>query len=214
MKTFIFANGHFNESESAFERIGSKDSIIAADGGLHHCLSWGFFPDILVGDLDSVNPRTLELIKNSECIIHEFPVKKDQTDLELALDIALESDTDEIIVFGALGGRWDMTVSNICHLAAKNKGNHNIRLIDGFQEISFIKGPMRRIFKGNSGELLSLVPISSVVEGIVTDGLEYPLNDETMGFGSTRGVSNVFTQKDASVAVKKGLLICVHILSL
>ena len=63
---------------------------------------------------------------------------------------------------------------------------------------------------GTPGELLSLLPVHGPVEGVVTDGLLYPLRDEDLPAGSTRGVSNEFVEHAASVSVRSGTLLAVQ----
>jgi thiamine pyrophosphokinase len=67
-----------------------------------------------------------------------------------------------------------------------------------------------RTMRGAPGELLSLLALGGPAHGVVTDGLEYPLRDETLVPGSTRGVSNVFTGDIATVTVADGTLLAVR----
>ena len=63
-----------------------------------------------------------------------------------------------------------------------------------------------RRLEGEPGELVSLLPLHGPAEGIVTEGLAYPLHGETLEPGSTRGVSNVFADREARIAVTRGVL--------
>ena len=56
---------------------------------------------------------------------------------------------------------------------------------------------------------LSLIPISSEVKGVETQGLYYPLKCETLFMGHTRGISNIFLGNTAKVSIKQGLLLAV-----
>jgi thiamine pyrophosphokinase len=64
---------------------------------------------------------------------------------------------------------------------------------------------------GKPGDTVSLIPLGGDTEGITTQWLEYPLEDETLYFGSTRGISNVLLDENATVFIKKGLLLCIII---
>ena len=208
MRAVIFANGNTDNSDSVFS---GKDLIIAADGGMHHCLSLGLTPDVVIGDLDSLTADDIKGLQIASVEIIRYPAKKDQTDLELALKLAIDRGADEIVVFGAMGGRWDMSIANILLPAEQNLSNATIRIIDGRHEIMLLRSGKEITFHGEKGDILSLIPLSRDAQGITTIGLEYPLKDNLLRLGSSRGISNVFVEEIATVHLKQGLLLCVHI---
>ena len=57
---------------------------------------------------------------------------------------------------------------------------------------------------------MSLLPLGAGVEGVTTRGLAYPLVDEPLPVGRTRGLSNVRSAPDAAVTVRRGLLLVVE----
>lgn len=208
MKAVIFANGTIDNSDSA---ISGNDLIIAADGGTHHCLSSGITPDVVIGDLDSLTADNINELQIANVEIIRYPAKKDQTDLELALKLAIDRGADEIVVFGAMGGRWDMSIANILLPAEQNLSNATIRIIDGHHEIMLLRAGKEMIFHGKKGDIFSLIPLGRDALGITTIGLEYPLKDDLLRLGSSRGISNLFIENSATVSLKQGLLLCVHI---
>ena len=54
------------------------------------------------------------------------------------------------------------------------------------------------------GDLLSLLPLGGDAIGVTTEGLQYPLHDETLFLGQARGVSNVFTGSRAAITLRRG----------
>lgn len=60
--------------------------VIAADGGLAHARVLGVNPQLLVGDLDSV--EAADLRRHESVPVESHPTDKDQLDLELALAAA------------------------------------------------------------------------------------------------------------------------------
>lgn len=208
MRAVIFANGTIDNSDSV---PSGKDLIIAADGGMHHCLSSGITPDVVIGDLDSLTADDIKGLQIASVEIIRYPAKKDQTDLELALKLAIDRGADEIVVFGAMGGRWDMSIANILLPAEQNLSNATIRIIDGRHEIILLRAGKEMTFHGEKGDVLSLIPLGRDALGITTIGLEYPLKDDLLRLGSSRGISNVLVEKTATVYLKQGLLLCVHI---
>lgn len=208
MRTIIFANGTIDNSDSI---LSGKDLIIAADGGTHHCLSLGITPDVVIGDLDSLTADDINGLQIAGVEIVRYPAKKDQTDLELALRLAIDRGADEIVVFGAMGGRWDMSIANILLPAEQNLSNATIRIINGRHEIMLLRTGKKITFHGEKGDILSLIPLGRDALGITTVGLEYPLKDDVLRFGSSQGISNVLVEETATVFLKQGMLLCVHI---
>jgi thiamine pyrophosphokinase len=211
MAAIIFANGVLNMSSQVTAEIEASDLILAADGGAKHCHSLGVKPYMIIGDFDSLDEDEIEMFRKQGTKIIRHPSRKDQTDLELALLYAIEMGEEEVLVLGALGKRWDQTLANLLLPASKNFDHIVIRLIDGQQEINLIRSGQELILKGHPGDTVSLIPLWGDASGITTSGLEYPLNNETLIFGSTRGISNVLGGEEAFVSLKQGLLVAVLI---
>ncbi|RLC32756.1 MAG: thiamine diphosphokinase [Deltaproteobacteria bacterium] len=209
MRSLIFANGILNHSGNVLKILTPDDLIIAADGGAGHCLNLGIKPDVAIGDFDSLSPGHLNQLKKTGTEIIRHPVRKNCTDLELALKLAVDRGADEILIFGALGRRWDMTIANIFMLAAPVPAQSQVRIIDGFQEIMLLCEMKPHSIHGRAGDILSLVPLSGDVRGITLGGLEYPLQDDILKFGATRGISNVLVDDTATVYFKQGQLLCI-----
>ncbi|MBF0451834.1 MAG: thiamine diphosphokinase [Candidatus Magnetomorum sp.] len=207
MRAIVFANGLLDRLPLSIEPITIKDLIIAADGGLRHCKMMNLIPHLIIGDLDSVDQMDLAKMRLSGSEVIQYPVRKDETDLELSLKIALERGAHEIVIIGALGARWDMTFSNVLILAADFLKNVHVRIVDGPQEMICIRKDHSITFKGRVGHGVSLFPLSESVDGITLLGMEYPLNNERLYLGSTRGLSNVIVDSIASIQVSKGILL-------
>jgi thiamine pyrophosphokinase len=211
LRILIFAAGASNTKENPIDNHQPGDMVIAANGGTRYCLSLGIHPDVVIGDFDSITEDDFRLISGSETQIIKFPSSKDFTDLELALQHACSLEATEILIFGGLGLRWDQTLANILLLASPSLACSNIRLVDGNQEIFLISNASPGQILGKPGDTVSLIPIHGNASGITTSNLEYPLHNETLVFGASRGVSNVMTMQSATVTLTDGLLICVVI---
>ncbi|MCJ7616129.1 MAG: thiamine diphosphokinase, partial [Desulfobacterales bacterium] len=166
MRAIIFANGVLNNIRDVRDIILPDDLIIAADGGTTHCRALGIKPSIVIGDLDSLDPDYLKTLQKSDTEIISYPANKDQTDLELAIRKAIELGCDKILVLGALGARWDMTIANLLLPALSDFSKASIRLIDEYQEIILLRGEGKLIFKGKKGDTLSIVPLREDAEGV------------------------------------------------
>lgn len=211
-RAVIFANGTLGDPQAALKNIHPGDLIIAADGGGKHCQALGITPDLLVGDMDSLDADTIDRFASAGTEVIRYPARKDYTDLELALIHAQERGIQEISILAALGQRWDQTLANLLLPAEKNFASSlHIRLVDGSQEIQLVESGKLITLHGVPGDTVSFIPLGGDACGITTEGLEYPLLSENLVFGSTRGISNVLIESMASVRVSEGLLLCVII---
>ena len=208
-RTIIFANGVLSDPAAARAAIEPGDQLVAADGGLRHLQSLGLRPDVLIGDLDSVEAGDAEAVLKAGGRVELFPVRKDKTDLELAVGLAQAEGAGDILIFGALGGRWDQTLANLLLLAQAEFRAARIRLVDGAQQIYLIQASTR--IEGRPGDTVSLISLQGDARGVTTDGLEYPLKDGQLPFGSTLGISNVLVGEQGSVSVRDGLVACIVI---
>lgn len=207
MRVIIFANGGFTYPPE----FKPDDIIIAADGGAQHCLALGIIPRLVIGDFDSLDKAQIHQLEQAGARLIRYPARKDFTDLELALQHARDHGAEEVIVLGALGGRWDQTLANVLLPVGQEFKSLPIRLLDGAQEIMLIHPGRKMILKGNPGDTLSLIPLMGDTQHITTEGLEYPLCNENLLFGSTRGVSNRLLGEKATISFESGMLLCVVI---
>lgn len=210
-RTVIIANGLLGDDQAARRQIRPGDFIIAADGGSAHCRRLGLQPSLLIGDLDSTPEAETAAFEAAGALVLRYPARKDQTDLELALDWAARNRPGEIVILAALGGRWDQTLANLLLPALPAFQGLTLKLIDGRQTIITLRGPGEACLTGAPGDTLSLIPIGGPVTGITTTGLDYPLENGSIGFGSTLGISNTLTAQEASVSIQSGWLVCVQI---
>jgi len=204
----VFANGELLYPQAARQMAARADRIIAADGGLAHVQALNLKPDLLVGDLDSVTPEQIRWAEEMGAEVRRYPVEKDETDLELALQEAVETGCSRITITGALGGRLDQTLSNIYLLNLPVLAGIDVRIDDGAQEVILIHGAVD--LQGSPGDTVSLLPLSPIVRGISTRGLRYPLIDESLIFYHSRGISNEMISENASVQIQSGILLCIH----
>jgi thiamine pyrophosphokinase len=210
-RALIFANGEQLNIAAVQGMLQPEDYLIAADGGLRYLFSLGLTPHLLIGDLDSVSADDVARVIRANTRVMRYPVHKDETDLELAVLTAVQEGCSEIVILGALGGRLDMTLGNICLLLLPELVNCSVCLDDGAEEVFFIRpGDQGRTIIGQRGDRVSLLPWAGPAVGIRTEGLYYPLNGETMFPERTRGISNQMLEDQAAVYLQSGLLICIH----
>lgn len=208
----VVANGPLPDGVAQLATFAAAAALrIAADGGARHFLAAGLRPHFLVGDLDSLPAVDADALQKSGVLVLRHPARKDATDLELALDLALAQGADEVVVLAALGARWDQTLANMLLLALERYGRVPMRVVEGAQTLRVLRPGRPHQLAGTRGDTLSLIPISGTATGITTSGLDYPMQHGTLPFGATLGVSNVLTSATASVAFESGLLLAIHI---
>jgi thiamine pyrophosphokinase len=183
------------------------DYVVAADSGLERAQALGITVDLVVGDLDSVDPAALATAVASGTAVERHPAAKDATDLELALDAAVVHGATRVLVLGAHGGRLDHFLANVLLLASPRFATVRLEARLADSEIVIVRDHVD--LAGRPGALCSLLPVGGPAAGVQTEGLRYPLHRETLRPGSTRGVSNEFVATHAAVSLDDGVLVAV-----
>ena len=193
LRVVIIAGGSY---KPCFE-IEEDDYVICADHGYDHALKHGIKPDILIGDMDSVNAET-----NSFPEKLVLPVRKDFTDSETAVKYAIDMNPKEIVLLGFTGTRLDHTLANIFLLKLIHENGIDGYIQDENNIIYYFRDSVS--FENKKGYTVSLIPISEKIIGVSTYGLDYPLNNETLYFGETRSISNFIINDKAGYTAKDG----------
>ena len=205
MKVMIVSSGNIKNKKQLSEISETADKIVCADAGAAHLKSMGIFPDVIIGDFDSLSPEDLNFFKHHNVDLVPHPPDKDITDTELAATWAVEQNADEIIFLGASGSRLDHTLANIMLLKKMADLNINARIIDDHNCIYLVLDHLT--LPGRPGEFLSIIPMTEEVSGVTLEGLEFPLKDAQMEMGSSLGISNRFASKEAVISIRQGILI-------
>lgn len=195
-------------------RVGAAlpraDLVIAADSGLEQARRLGLRTDVLVGDLDSVDPDDVAAVEATGTRVERHPTEKNEIDLELALDAACDAGASTIVLVAGAGGRLDMALSNLLVAAHPQYAHVHIEGWIGSAWVAVARPNQPMTVQGVAGELVSLVPVGGAAGGITTEGLRYPLRAETLGAGTTRGVSNELTGSHASVSLTDGVVLVIR----
>ncbi|MCL2399314.1 MAG: thiamine diphosphokinase [Defluviitaleaceae bacterium] len=207
-KAAIVVNGEINDYDFAKEILDSCSYIVACDGGLKHCHAMGIKPNYIVGDFDSVSADILNEYK--EIPKSRFSAEKDFTDMELAIEHVCDEvkSVNHLVILGALGKRLDHQMANIFLLQATLNAGLYTEIIDESTKVLMIDKSCK--LHKRDGNLVSLLPVSSTVNAVVTDGLKYPLNSEDLFIGFARGISNLIIDEIAKVSVENGTLLVIQ----
>jgi thiamine pyrophosphokinase len=199
----IFAKGSLPRFQLIQRYLKNAGIIICADGGADALVHTAIRPDVIIGDLDSITPETLQHFKLSAI---QYLPSQEITDLQKALEYVEHLEIKQAIIFGATGGiRIDHLLGNIA-LIELFKNRIDIEMVDEWCSIKLVHKQIT--VTGIPGQIISLWSFSDKTTGIVTTGLRYPLHNETMVRG-THGISNEFETNTASISVQKGDLMVI-----
>jgi thiamine pyrophosphokinase len=203
----IVGGGPVSQSQLKWELDEKPDLIIAADRGGDYLAELAVFPQVLIGDFDSLPGLTLSQMKAAGVEIRSYAVAKDYTDLELALNLALQKRAGRIHILGGLGGRIDHTLGNIGLLLQALDQGVETHLLDSNHDITITKD--RLGIKNKLGWAVSLIPLTLKVSGVTTTGLAYKLDKAELLLQSTRGIHNEFTEETATIELAEGVLLVI-----
>ena len=180
--------------------------VVAADGGAATALAFGLHPDVVIGDLDSIDAATLHELELRNVALETFPRDKDATDGQLAVARALRARPRELLLLGFLGGpRLDQAVANVLLLV---RIEAPATLLDEHNECTLLRPGEARTWRPEAGEIVSLLPVGQGAEGVRTRGLRWPLDGEALALGDTRAISNEpIDPAEARVSLERGLLL-------
>ncbi len=181
--------------------IGEDDLLIAADGGYDILTEAGYKPDILIGDLDSLKCKPIDVE------IKKFEVRKDDIDTILCVKHGIERGYRSFVLYGVIGGRLDHTIASVQTLAyIVSRGCEGE--IRGRQYLTILNNSSISFDETSRGKI-SVFSYSPLCEGVCESGLDYTISDARLDYSFPLGVSNEFIGKRATVSVKKGLLLVI-----
>lgn len=192
--------------ETYVRRLPVHDLVIAADSGVDSALALGLYPDIVVGDLDSVSSEGLAVVRERAREIIEMPTDKDVTDTEVALQVAVERGAGEIVVVSPGGGRMDHAHGVITALFHPDLATCRVQAIIGDAHVHVLHAGDAVSLARPALPVLALHAMNGVARGVTTRGLRWNLHDHDLEPWVSRGVSNEVVDETAHVALGDGAL--------
>lgn len=198
MKALILLGGTPPPAVLVRTLAAQADTVLCADSGLHAALQAGVEPDVVMGDMDSVNPETLSRYSGRTM---RLPCEKDDTDGVAALDYAIRQGAGRIVITGALGGRMDHALANCMLLVRAAKHGVNACIEEDSCRIELLRGD--HTLRGSKGQTFSLLPIGDAHIASL-EGAHYPLLDYGMSCDYPIGVSNLFEEDTIRIRIQSG----------
>ncbi|MCI8597131.1 MAG: thiamine diphosphokinase [Lachnospiraceae bacterium] len=214
MKTLIVSGGNIDPDFAlSLYKKDAYDRIIGVDNGLRFLYENHILPTHIVGDFDTAKPELVDYYSSlSQIQIRRFNPVKDSTDTQIAIELALELGSSSIVILGGTGSRLDHVLGNIQSMMLAKNAGVGCEMLDEHNRIRLISEDTMLEKDGQYGEFVSLIPLTTVVDGVYLKGFKYPLTNHT--FTSTGsagfGVSNEIMEEEAWICMRSGVFILIE----
>jgi thiamine pyrophosphokinase len=200
----LFLNGDYADDPGFYRHLAAlADLVVAADGGAERLVLLGLWPDVAVGDFDSLSGERLAELTAAGVRVVRHPVRKDQTDAELAIGEALRSGAETIDIAGALGGAFDHSLGSLALLRHLAGIGVVARLAEPALSVTVAVAPWRRVLAAPAGSRFSCLPLTRRAVVSLT-GFDYELDHAALRADACRGVGNRVLRAGAEVVVHTG----------
>lgn len=181
----IIANGAACSNELLNQLLEWNPVVMVLDGALDRVLELGIKIDIVLGDFDrSFDPNSKVQHQQPIEIIHTPDQNK--TDLEKGIELLASRGHAAINIIWATGLRSDHTINNITNLV-RYLGKVNLVMYDDYSKIYALPKTFEKWYV--AGTVISIIPVGEV-HGVISSGLKYNLNDESLQIGFKSSSSN------------------------
>lgn len=187
------------------------DAVIAADGGIDHAIAWNLPIETAVGDMDSVSLAGLAHLQHERIATERHPTDKEASDGELALEVALRWNPEEVHLFtGGGADRLDHLLITTALLTHPSLASRRVWAWIGSTLIIPLQSGQMTDFWGHDGADITLLAVNGPAHGVRTVGVEFSLHGETLQPWSSRGLSNRGMGGAVNVTIEKGCLLVIR----
>jgi thiamine pyrophosphokinase len=199
----IFLNGQYTDAEFDRRVAERSDVLLAADGGAARLAALGLRPEAVVGDLDSLAGEVARELRAAGVTFERFPVRKDQTDAELAADRAVGLGAERVVLTGALGDMFDHVLGHVAVLRRLVRKGVTAELVAPTVWATVLCGPAAARLIGVAGRRFSLLALAP--EAVITLlGFEYELTAKLVRADSCLCLGNRVEADEPLVRVHDG----------
>lgn len=181
---------------------GENEYVIAADAGLEVLKRLNIVPDIIVGDFDSLGyiPEGNNVIKHK--------IEKDDTDMMLSVQLAVDKGYDIIEIFGGTGGRIDHTIANFQTMLYASKKGVTVTMTDKERRYYVLTNDSIILKKKETGDL-SVFAIGGKAVNVTIKGAKYEAEVINLEPDNPTAVSNSYIGNDVNISVEKGSILII-----
>lgn len=172
--------------------LESADLVVAADGAANALIRMGCVPDIVVGDMDSIEPYIRVQIEE----VHEDP-DQETTDVDKLVSFLAGRGTDAVTLACLEGDRLDHVFSAV-QGALKAPFATRILLRQG---LAYVVRDRIEV-DSHEGQAISFIPMVEC-SGVEMEGVKWPPKSVLSPLGDT-SISNVATGDKVSARLEKG----------
>jgi thiamine pyrophosphokinase len=203
-KIVIVCSGEDYSEKKLIAFCKKSDFIISVDGGLNILDKIKIKPSCIIGDMDSVDKKLLHKYESVQTEL--YPADKDFTDSELAIKKAISFFPEIISIFSGTGSYFDHSFANLINLFKYLKHNIQMEIITGNSKIFPVFKEIKIL--NHAGRRFSIFPVEKT-EGIEMQGCKYEFKNKKNLKIFDYSISNVITEKEMKIKIKKGLMFCV-----
>ncbi len=200
-KVVIVGNGVLSKKYLAL--VKPEDYVIGVDRAAYWLIEQGRVPDVAIGDFDSVTEEELKTIHQSVQTIQHYPKDKDRTDMELAVVRAIEKKPIEVLILGGTGSRIDHSMATLSVLDSLLTAQIPHVLVDKNNRVRLVRRGRTILNCLGDYRYVSILPYTKEII-LSLSGFRYDLPKTKLIRGTTRGVSNEVTGRQAVITIFSG----------
>jgi thiamine pyrophosphokinase len=209
-KKAIIICGGILEEDFVLETIKAcePDCIIAVDKGLEFLYKHNIVPDAIVGDFDSVSDNVIShYVREIALSIYQHTTNKESSDTELAMEVAIELEQEELLILGATGKRLDHFWGNVQSLKIPLDAGVKAMILDSMNRIRLLNKDFVLVKEQCFGNYISIFPLGAIVENVSLEGAKYPLKNESLTPWNSRFISNEITEEELRITFQDGIIV-------
>lgn len=201
MRAIVLVGGNLGDVVAS--DLPQHEFLVAADSGLHHARTLGVSVDLLIGDLDSVDPAVI-----GDTPVWQHPIDKDASDTELAVECAINEGATEVILVGGEGGRLDHFLAIAFGMCRDEWAATSITAIIGRSRLYVMRSAVE--LDGVPGQYVSQFAVGGDVRDLHITGLRWSGHFDLVRRGSTQHLSNEFSEDHCVLRIGSGTMLVVH----
>ena len=197
MKNALIVNGGLNSTKR--DQLGNYDLIVAVDSGTEQAYKLFLKPDLIIGDLDSIDEKTIKRAEKDEVQILKYDTNKNQTDFELALKHVINKEIKDITIIGGEYGEIDHLFGVLTVIISFQEDQQILWI---HKDQSVLIPNSKKIAIGSNVEF-SILPFTNL-KNLNISGAQWNLDNENIEFGKSVTLRNISIDNDIVVSVDDG----------